>query len=78
LKDNPNYARDLYIKRSNAPQDLADKVISQIDWSPNGRGSGGDLAAALGNLWQYTKDTGVVPPGSTFKIEDAVDVRFLP
>ena len=30
LKDNPDHAADLYIKRSNAPRDLADKTIAEF------------------------------------------------
>jgi NitT/TauT family transport system substrate-binding protein len=78
LNDNPSYAADLYIKRTNAPADLANKVPSQTDWTPNGRGSGQDLIAALKNMWQYNKDVGAIPANSSLKVEDAVDVRFLP
>ncbi len=78
LKDNPSYAADLYIKRTNVPRDLADKAVSQIDWQPSGRGSGQSLTLAVANVWQYNKDSGAIPADVNLKIEDAVDVRFLP
>lgn len=78
LKDNPSYVADLYIKRSNAPRDLAQKVHSQYEWTPGGRGSGADLFLAVKNRWEHNKDVGIVPADANLKIEDAVDVRFLP
>lgn len=79
LKENPSYASDLYAKRTNAPKDLADKVInSQIDWRPSGRGSGSDLLTGVGNSWQFNKDSGGIPPNVNVNIEDAIDVGFLP
>lgn len=78
LKENPNYAADLYIKRSNTPRTLADAVVSQIDWQPSGRGSGSDLVLVASNLWQYAKDSGVVSAEANLEIEEAVDARFLP
>lgn len=78
LKDNPSYAADLYIKRTNAPRDLADRAISLWDWQPSGRGSGQDLAAAVSNNWQVTKYSVAIPANVNVKIEEAVDIKFLP
>lgn len=76
LKENPSYAIDLYIRRTNAPRDLAEKVISQLDWAPSSSGS--DLITAVANNWQYAKDSGAVPANTNVNIEDVVDTRFLP
>jgi ABC-type nitrate/sulfonate/bicarbonate transport system substrate-binding protein len=78
LKENPSYAIELYMKRVGAPKDLAEKAVSQLDWTPAGRGSGSDLTVAITNVWQYSKESGTIPPSIDVKIEDAVDVRFLP
>lgn len=78
LKENPNYAADLYSRKTAAPKDLADKAVSQLDWRPNGRGSGADLTTAVTNNWQYNKESGAIPPNINVKIEEAVDARFLP
>jgi len=78
LKENPNYAVELYIKRTNAPKDLAEKAISQMDWTPSGQGSGQDLLTAVKNIWQYAKDSEAIRDDAYLNIEDAVDIRFLP
>ncbi|MBI4258197.1 MAG: ABC transporter substrate-binding protein, partial [Thaumarchaeota archaeon] len=78
LEENPSYAADVYVKRTNAPKDLADKVVSQLEWSSNGLGSGQDLRSAVSNRWQFHKETGAIPPSANVNIEDAVDIRFLP
>jgi ABC-type nitrate/sulfonate/bicarbonate transport system substrate-binding protein len=78
LRDNPRYVDDLYMGKTNAPKDLADKVVSQIDWTPDGRGTGQDLVAAVGNNFRFSVDIGAIPANNNLKIEDAVDVRFLP
>ncbi|MBI4258479.1 MAG: ABC transporter substrate-binding protein, partial [Thaumarchaeota archaeon] len=79
LHENPSYAAEVYVKRTNIPKDIADKVVSQLEWSPNGRGTGQDLQAAVANRWQFHKEAGApIPPNININIEDAVDVRFLP
>lgn len=78
LAENPSYAAEIYARRANAPRDLADKVVSQLIYSPSGQGEGGDLFAGVANHWQFNKDSGAVPANINVKIEDAVDVRFLP
>lgn len=77
LKDNPQYAAGLITKRTNMAADVANKVVSQFDWTPSGR-PGGDLLMATANYWQVLKQTGAVPANSELKIEDVVDSRFLP
>lgn len=77
LQENPSYAIDLYIKRTNASRDLADKAIGQLDWTP--RMSGVELSTAVANSWEYARDSGSIPASITpVKAEDAVDSRFLP
>jgi ABC-type nitrate/sulfonate/bicarbonate transport system substrate-binding protein len=78
IKENPSYAAELYTRRSNAPKELADKAVTLFDWTPSGRGSGQDLQAALGNVWQWNKESGAIPADVNVNIEDAVEVRFLP
>jgi hypothetical protein len=80
LDENPNYGAELYMKITGAPRDLAEKIPSQYERTPDGRGNGGDLLLGVSNVWQYTKETGAVPASiwEKVKIEDAVDVRFLP
>lgn len=68
----------LYIRESNAPKDLADKVVHHIDWRPGGRGSGNDLVTAVKNTWQVVKEAGTIPATFKLRIEDAIDTRFLP
>lgn len=78
LKDNPSYAADLYIKKANAPKDLADRAVAQLTWAPSGHGSGKELLPAVSNVWQYNKETGALPANVNIDIQHAVDVRFLP
>jgi len=77
LQEKPIYAVDIYVKRTNASRDLADKAVSQLDWTPSI--SGAELSTAVRNSWQYAKDSGSIPSGIIpVKIEDVVDSRFLP
>ncbi|MCS4539019.1 MAG: ABC transporter substrate-binding protein [Thaumarchaeota archaeon] len=78
MKENPDYAADLWVRMTNSPKDLADKVVAQDNWAPNGRGSGQDLVAAVTNVWQLYKSVGRNPANVDVRIEDVVDVRFLP
>ena len=60
LKGNPGYASDLYIKRTRAPKDVADRAVGELNkfLVSSGRGSGQDLVAAVGGHWRFTKDSG--------------------
>ena len=78
LKENPGYQADLYVKVTNAPRDIAERAVYQRDWQPSGRGSGSDLVQAVVNNWQWNKESGAIPANVNVKIEDAIDVRFLP
>jgi len=80
LRENPGYASDLYIKRTRAPKDVADRAVAELNkfLVSSGRGSGQDLVAAVGGNWRFTKDSGAIPVNTNVKIEEAVDVRFLP
>ena len=77
-KENPGYAADLYIRKTNAPRDLADKFVTTITWTPSGRGTGQDLMLAVSNSHQFRKELGGVPSNIEVKVEQTVDVRFLP
>lgn len=87
LKENPSYAADTYIRRCaaghgcsprNIAKNVAEKTIGNIDWRPTGRGSGQDLGIALTNVWQWNKDVGGIPASVVLKVEDAIDIRFVP
>jgi NitT/TauT family transport system substrate-binding protein len=80
LKANPRHASELYVKRTNAPKDVADKAVTSLNdiLTPGGRGSGDDLIAAVEGNWQFITESGAVPANTTVKIEEVVDARFLP
>lgn len=80
LKDHPAYASDRYAARRNASKALADTVAARLtqSLSPDGRGSGGDLVAAVAGNWKFMTESGAVPASTAVTIEDVVDARFLP
>jgi ABC-type nitrate/sulfonate/bicarbonate transport system substrate-binding protein len=80
LKGNPGYASELYVKRTNAPKDVADKAVASLNHilAPGGRGSGDDLIAAVAGNWQFITESGAVPANTSVKMEEVVDARFLP
>jgi ABC-type nitrate/sulfonate/bicarbonate transport system substrate-binding protein len=80
LKTHSSYASSLYVKRTNAQKDVADKAIASLDQvlTSSGRGSGQDLVAAVAGNWQFIVESDAVPADTIVRIEDAVDTRFLP
>jgi NitT/TauT family transport system substrate-binding protein len=80
LKDHPSYASDLYVKRTSAPRNVADRAVTSLNQvlTSSGRGSGHDLAAAVAGNWQFITESGAVPAGTEVKMEEVVDARFLP
>jgi ABC-type nitrate/sulfonate/bicarbonate transport system substrate-binding protein len=80
LKSHPEYASDLYMRRTGAAKNVADKAVASLNQilAPSGRGSGQDLGAAVSGNWQFMTESGAVPGGVTVKIEEVVDSRFLP
>jgi hypothetical protein len=80
LKTNPGYASQLYVQRTKAAKNVAEKAVASLNriLAPSGRGSGNDLAAAVAGNWQFIVDSGAVPANSFVKIEDVVETRFLP
>ena len=80
LQANPDYASDLYIKRTGVSRPVANKAVAELNGvlTSSGRGSGTDLLAAVEGNWRFTKDSGSVPPGTSIAVDDAVDPRFLP
>jgi ABC-type nitrate/sulfonate/bicarbonate transport system substrate-binding protein len=62
LKAHPDYARDLYIKRTKASAAVADKALASVmeAVSPRGRGSGDDLVAAAVGNWRFVTESGAV------------------
>jgi len=79
LKDHPAYASDLYTRQTNAPKALADQVAARLaqGLSPDGRGNGGDLVAAVAGNWKFMTESGAVPASTVVNIDDVVDARFL-
>ena len=81
LKDHPAYASDRYARQRNAPKALAHQVAAARltqSLSPDGRGSGGDLVAAVAGNWKFMTESGAVPASTAVSIEDVVDARLLP
>ncbi len=80
IKDHPSYASDLYMKRTSAPRNVADRAVASLNQilAPSGRGSGQDLVAAVAGNWQFITESGAVPAGTEVKIEETVETRFLP
>ena len=80
LKTHASNATSLYVKRTNAPQNVAEKAVASLNQilAPSGRGSGQDLVAAVKGNWQFITESGAVPPDIKVKIEDVVDTTFLP
>jgi ABC-type nitrate/sulfonate/bicarbonate transport system substrate-binding protein len=80
LKANPDHAISLYIKRTSAAQNVAEKAVASLNQilSPSGRGSGQDLIAAVAGNWQFIIESGAVPANINVKIQEAVDTTFLP
>ena len=80
LKANPGYASQLYVQRTKAAKNVAEKAVASLNWIfvPSRRGSGNDLAAAVAGNWRFMVDSGAVPANSLVKIEDVVETRFLP
>ena len=76
LKENPSYAADLVVKKSGASKELAMKTVTQLDWTPSS--SGADLIKGITNMSEFAKKTGSVSADANLRIEDAVDIRFLP
>jgi len=80
LKDNPDYAVQQEMKKLGLTKQTADKAVADLTccWSPSGLGSGSDLIVAITNALQWGKDSGSIPASTILKIEDLVDIRFLP
>ena len=80
LKANPGYASQLYVQRTKAAKNVAEKAVASLNQilAPSGRGSGNDLAAAVAGNWRFIVDSGAVPANSVVKIEEVVETRFLP
>jgi NitT/TauT family transport system substrate-binding protein len=79
LKAHPGYASELYVKRTNAPKNVADKAVSSLNQilTSDGHGSGTDLVAAVAGNWQFITESGAVPANTAVKMEEVVDTRFL-
>jgi len=78
INEHPGYASDLYIARTGASRDFADRAVAIIQWTPSGLGRGQDVVAVVANVWHFSKESGGIPPNVEVNLEDAVDVRFLP
>jgi len=80
LQADPGRASELYVKRTHAPKNLADRTVAELNrrLTVTGAGSGEDLVTAVAGSWQFTQQSGAVAAGTTVKVEEAVDKRFLP
>jgi hypothetical protein len=77
---NKPLASQLYVQRTKAAKNVAEKAVASLNQilAPSGRGSGNDLAAAVAGNWRFIVDSGAVPANSVVKIEEVVETRFLP
>jgi NitT/TauT family transport system substrate-binding protein len=80
LKAHPSDASDLYVKRTNAPKNVADQAVASLNkiLTSSGRGSGRDLSAAVAGNWRFIIESGAVPASTLVDISEVVDARFLP
>jgi ABC-type nitrate/sulfonate/bicarbonate transport system substrate-binding protein len=80
LKTHASDATSLYVKRTGASANVAEKAVASLNQilAPSGRGSGQDLIAAVRRNWQFITESGAVPPDVRVRIEDVVDTTFLP
>jgi NitT/TauT family transport system substrate-binding protein len=80
LKANPDYASELYVQRTKAPKNVAEKAVLSLNQilTPSGRGSGNDLVAAVAGNWRFIVESGAVPADLVVKLEELVDPGFLP
>jgi len=80
IKSHASFAATLYMRRTNAPQNIAEKAVASLNQilAPSGRGSGQDLIAAVKGNWQFITVSGAVPRDLSVNIEEAVDTKFLP
>ena len=80
LKTHAEYATSLYVKRTSAPRNVAEKAVASLNQilSPSGRGSGNDLVAAVKGNWQFIVGSGAVARDIAVNIDDVVDASFLP
>src|SRR5712671_5457562 len=80
LKTHASYATNLYVKRTGAAQNVAEKAVASLNQilASSGRGSGQDLVAAVKGNWQFITESGAVGRDVAVRIEDVVDTTFLP
>lgn len=80
LKDHPDYASELYMKRTHVEKMVATKAVASLNHvlTSEGRGSGQDLVAAVAGNWKFMTESGAVTTGVTPKIDEVVDAHFLP
>ena len=80
LKAHPEYATELYIKRTGATKAVADKAVASLSHvlTADGCGSGHDLVAAVAGNWQFITESGAAPDDISVNIIDVVDPTFLP
>ena len=80
LKTHPDYASELYVKRTDAAKGVADKAVASLNHilTSEGCGSGHDLVAAVAGNWKFITQSGAALDGISMDINDVVDARFLP
>ena len=80
LKCHPDYASELYVKRTGVAKGVADRAVASLNLilTSEGCGSGNDLVAAMAGNWQFIREAGGAPHDVEVDIYDVVDARFLP
>jgi hypothetical protein len=74
LKAHPEYATELYVKRTGATKAVADKAVASLNHvlTSEGCGSGHDLVAAVAGNWQFITESGAAPDDISVDIIDVV------
>jgi NitT/TauT family transport system substrate-binding protein len=80
LKTHPDYASELYVKRTGAAKGVADKAVASLNHilTSEGCGSGHDLVAAVAGNWKFITQSGAALDDISMDINDVVHARFLP
>lgn len=73
LNNNPNYARDTYIQRTNSSNTIASKVVNAIEWHPSGTIS----EIGVQNLIDVYREGGDIDSSIEMKVEDTYTNEFI-
>lgn len=73
VQSNPDYAVGLYVKRTNASQIIAGKVVGDIQWQPSGEIS----AEGVNNIIAADKQGGDISTNSTVTVQEVYSDQFI-